>query len=199
MTRYLLTFILILFSKLSIADVWELPKIKRYFSEDSIYMVKVYPLQIPEKYSKWKSARPNKKKRFTEKDTILTFCHAILYKIENSDTTEVWNKKLTNAIMPEFVIVANDGSSIVTFDNWSSLGYGPDVMVTYDRNGILIKKYKLEDFSPFPINDYLHSVSSIWWNCGAKYIDNQTIQICFQDEKKAIKTKQYNLTTGEFN
>jgi hypothetical protein len=131
--------------------------------------------------------------------TILTFCHAILYKIENSDTTEVWNKKLTNAIMPEFVIVANDGSSIVTFDNWSSLGYGPDVMVTYDRNGILIKKYKLEDFSPFPINDYLHSVSSIWWNCGAKYIDNQTIQICFQDEKKAIKTKQYNLTTGEFN
>ena len=61
-----------------------------------------------------------------------------------------------------------------------------------------MKKYQLEDFSPFPINEYKASVSSIWWNCGAKYIDNQTIEICFLNESKISKTRQYNLTTKEF-
>jgi hypothetical protein len=73
-----------------------------------------------------------------------------------------------------------------------------DVMVTYSGNGDLIMRYQLEDFSPFPINEYVRSVSSIWWRCGARYIDNQTIEICFQDEKKNIQKRRYNLIMREF-
>jgi len=198
MNKYIAILGLILISSSTLADVWELPKIKKYFSEDSTFMVKVIPTQIPEKYWKWKTSKPNKKKKFTEKDTTIILCHAIFNKIESSDTIEIWNKKIVNPIMPVQVIVANDGKSMVTFDNWSSMGYGPEVMVIYDEFGELVNKYQLEDISPFPTIDYLKSVSSIWWRCGTKYVNNQTIEICFQDEKNNIKTRHYNLTTQDF-
>ena len=198
MNRYIAIISLTLISSYALADVWELPKTKRYFSKDSTFMVKVIPTQIPEKYWQWTKSKPNKKKNFTEKDTTIILCHAILYKIESPDTIEIWNKKIVNPIMPVQVIVADDGKSTVTFDNWSSMGYGPDVMVIYNEFGELAKKYQLQDFSPFPITDYMTSVSSIWWRCGTKYINNQTIEICFQDQNKNTKTRQYNLTTQEF-
>lgn len=198
MTRYLLLVGLIFLSRSLIADSWETPKIEKYFSKDSTFMVKVYPTYIPKNYWKWNLAKPNSMKHVSAKDTTIIHCYAILYKVTNKDTVEVWNKQLINRIMPQDVIVSDDGKSIVTFDNWGSLGYGVDVMVTYDKNGGLIKRYQLEEFSPFPINDYLISISSIWWRCGAKYIDNQTIEICFQNNTKNILTRQYNLTTKEF-
>jgi hypothetical protein len=198
MNKYLLTGLLILISSSLIADSWNNPKTERYFSKDSTFMVKVIPTYIPEKYSKWVTAKPKKKKTFSEKDTTIIPCHAILYKIEKKDTVEVWNKQLINRVMPAFAIVADDGRSIVTFDNWGSIGYGLEAMVTYDEKGGLIRRYQLEEFSPFPINDYFISISSLWWRCGAKYLDNQTIEICFQNKKKEVQTRQYNVTTREF-
>jgi hypothetical protein len=162
-------------------------------------MLKVYPTLFPKKYYKWLYAKPKKKLKFSSSDTTLIQCNATYYKIENRDTIEIWNKKLINQINPMFVIVADDGNSFVTFDNWSSLGHGTDVMVTYDGRGELIKKYQLADFSVFPINDYTETVTSIWWRYGAKYVDNNTIEIGFQDKNKNIKTRLYNLTTREFN
>jgi hypothetical protein len=198
MTKYLLTGLLILISSSLIADSWNTPKIERYFSNDSTFMLKVYPTFIPEKFSKWNSAKPKRRKNFSEKDTTIIPCYAILFKIEKKDTVEVWNRGLINRVMPAFAIVADDGKSIVTFDNWGSMGYGLEAMVTYDEKGGLIKRYQLEDFSPFPINDYFISISSLWWRCGVKYLDNQTIEICFQNKKKEVQTRQYNLTTRGF-
>jgi hypothetical protein len=71
-------------------------------------------------------------------------------------------------------------------------------MAIYDESGGLIKRYQLEDISPFPINEFQLSISSIWWRCGAKYLDNQTVEICFQDKNQNIKTRYYNLITREF-
>lgn len=180
------------------SDIWEMPTVERYYSENGKFMLKVLPTVYPDKYWDWQRAKPNKKKKYTTKDTTIVLCHAILFHIENTDTIEIWNKRLINKIAPVTAIVSNDGKSIVTFDNWGSMGYGLDVMVTYDENGGLVKRYQLEDFSPFPINEYMMSISSIWWNCGAKYINYQTVEICFLDEWKNKKTRKYNIITKEF-
>lgn len=181
-----------------VADTWKSPETKNYFSENRKYFVKVFPTSTPEKYYKWRTAKPKKKSKFSEKDTTIILCHAILYKIEGADTIEIWKQKLINRIAPETVIVANDGKSIVTFNNWGSVGYGIDVMVTYDEFGGLVKRYQLEDFSPFPINHYEMSISSLWWCCGVKYIDNQKIEICFRDEDDNVKNRIYNIKAQVF-
>jgi hypothetical protein len=198
MTRYFFLFILTLTPDLILADTWAEPKITFYFSQDSTYMLKVFPRHIPEKYYKWKSSKPRKLKNFTEQDTTIIPCYAILFKIESSDTLEVWKRSLINYYMPVYAIVSNDGKSIATFDNWFTSGYGQEAMVTYDEIGNLTNRFKLEDFSPFPISDYLISISSIWWRCGAKYIDEQTIEICFQDKNENTKTRLYNLVIRDF-
>lgn len=95
-------------------------------------------------------------------------------------------------------MVSEDGKYVVTFDNWHSMGYGLDVMVVYNEKGELLKRYKLEDFSPFPINTYLLTISSIHWRCGVSFIARDTVRICFQDEEEQKKFKLYNLSRLEF-
>ncbi len=196
--RYILLLVMVMLTGTIHSDVWAPPSIKSYESENGQFLLKVYPTEIPKNYYKWLSAKPKKKSRFSAEDTTIVHCHAILYEINHSDTIPIWNKKLINRIAPNFVIVANDGKTIVTFDNWSALGYGVDVMVTYDDCGNMVERYNLEEFSPFPINNYFLSMTSIWWQCGAKYISNDEIEICFLDDKDNTKTRMYNLSTKEF-
>jgi hypothetical protein len=109
-------------SKTLLGDVWSEPTIRKYYSINGLYMLKVIPTQIPPKYYYWLSAKPKKKARFSPSDTTINYCHAIYYKINKSDTIELWNKKLINNIMPIQVLLADNGESFVTFDNWSSMG-----------------------------------------------------------------------------
>lgn len=190
--------IIIFISSLSRADVWPLPSIKRYYSQNRKYMLKVTPTIIPDKYWKWRSAKPKRKKRFKAKDTTIIRCHATLFKVSVNDTVKVWTQNLINRIAPMAVIVADDGKSIVTFDNWASMGYGMDVMVIYDQNGGLVMRYKLEEISPFPLNEYLMSVSSIWWQTDASYIDNDRIKICFSKENGDSKTRIFDVKQFKF-
>src|SRR5690554_1124929 len=184
----------------SFADTWRNPEITDYYSENGLYMLRVFPSEIPENYSKWKVAKQKKKEKFSAKDTTIIKCHAILFKTTDSDTTIIWEQKLINQISPVFAIIANDGSSIVTFDNWYSYGYGIDVMVAYDEAGGLIERYKLEEFSPIPINEFQMSISSLWlwWRCGVKYIDNNTVEICFRHENGNIKRSRYYVDEKRF-
>ena len=196
--RLVYTIVLLLcFNIPSGADEWPIPEIKRYYSINGHYMLKVIPTKIPTKYYQWREAKPKKKAKFSPSDTTIIHCHASFFKIDK-DTTEIWTRNLINSIMPMEVIIADDGKSFVTFDNWSSLGYGPDVMVIYDGEGNLLKRYRLDDFTPFPLNSYTISVTSIWWRCGSNYIDNYSINICFQNDQKKLIKKQYNLTKLEF-
>jgi hypothetical protein len=180
------------------ADLWSNPQIEHYYSENKVYILKVFPTDIPKNYFKWMSSSPKKKERFTAKDTMIIFCHVILYKIDDMDTVRIWERKLINEIAPAHVIVANDGKSIITFDNWSSNGYGVNVMVSYDECGKLVKRYSLEDISPFPINDYLITMSSIHWRSEEKYIDKQRVEIIFSDKVGNNKIRIYNIEAQEF-
>jgi hypothetical protein len=108
----------------------------------------------------------------------------------------IWEMKLINQVSPVSGMVSNDGKYFVTFDNWYSMGYGVDVMAYYNNKGELVKRHMLEDISPFPINTYEISISSIWWSCGHEFIDNERISICFIDENKKIVNRIYNLKKG---
>lgn len=176
-----------------IADSWAPPKTKDYYNDDKTYFVRIVPRTVPEKFWKWMNANPRQKKRFSSADTTIVPCHAIMYKKTKGADSLVWKKNLINEIAPVSAFVSNDAKYLVTFDNWHSVGYGVDVMAYYDSQGNLVKRHMLEDISPFPINTYLMSVSSLWWMCDTKFIDNSRIEICFRNDKGNIAKKIYNL------
>ena len=137
-------------------------------------------------------------RNITEQDTIRIPCTAELYQINGADSVLIWERPLLNEVCPVYAIVANDGSSIATFDNWYSTGYGVNVFVVYDEKGNAKKTYKLEEISPFPLNDYMMTISSLHWNIGEKYIDNGRIEIIFGAEDDRQISKIYNIKKLEF-
>jgi len=74
-------------------DTWRNPELTDYYSENGQYMLRVFPTEIPENYSKWRVAKPKKKDKFTAKDTTIIRCHAILFKTTDSDTTNYLGEK----------------------------------------------------------------------------------------------------------
>ena len=194
------------------ADVWDSPKVKEYYSKNKKYKFVVFPKIVPDKYYKWKyyketrelrRSKQKKKVKFlnsiTENDTIITPCHGQLYYISGNDTILIWDRRLLNEESPVYAIVSNDGSSVVTFDNWYSTGYGGNVMVVYNEKGDALRSYKLEEISPYPLNDYLISISSIHWLSDAYFIDNTRLEIVFMNENKHTKNRIYNTKILDFD
>lgn len=194
MKNYILIILTLLLADELLADSWVPPKIKDYYNSDSTFYVRIYPQNIPEKYFKWVEASPKKKKKFHPSDTLVTPCYARMFKVLALDDSLIWEQKLINRIAPVTAIVSNDGKFLATFDNWYSMGCGVDVMAYNNEKGELIKRHMLEEISPFPINTYEISISSIWWRCGQEFIDNQRISICFVDENEVAEKRIYNLT-----
>jgi hypothetical protein len=197
--RLIILFILTLFSVKTYSDTWENPSVKKYLSGNGEFLLIVFPAEIPANYFKWKESNPNQKDRFAAKDSTIIMCHATLNQIFNNDTIEIWNKKFINQVAPVSAIISNDGKTVVTFDNWYSMGYGLDILVIYDQYGGLIKRFQLEDVSPIPINELPMTISSIRWNCGAKFITNVSFEICVQNDKFEQTKRTYNLMTGNFD
>jgi len=205
-----LHYVLILFglfgSTIAKADIWDNPRVQIYYSENREFKLIITPKKIPDKYYQWKNYKNNKhpqtktilrkKLKFMQsisaEDTILIPCMAELYQIKGTDSILLWKNKLLNDICPVYAIVANDGSSVATFDNWYSTGYGVNVFVIYNAEGEAKRTYKLEEISPFPLNDYSLSISSIYWRKSARFIDNERISIEFATENNEIEKRIYN-------
>lgn len=76
----------------------------------------------------------------------------------------VWDREIVNDIAPVLAIVRDDGEYAVTFDNWYTVGYGPDVVAIYAKDGSLLHKRALSDIIPENYIEALQrSVSSINW------------------------------------
>ena len=175
-------------------------------------MLVVTPAVVPVNYGLWKdytSEQKNPSKKFnrrknkflksiTPNDTIKKPCIAILYKLSNTDTILIWEKTLLNEVCPVDVIVANDGLSIATFDNWFSKGHGENVFTVYNNKGNVYAKYRLKDISPINISNYLTSVSSINWYKNAHYISNDRLVITFICADKNEIQRVYNIETLSF-
>jgi hypothetical protein len=84
----------------------------------------------------------------------------------------VWRKPLVNRIAPTRALLSRDGTRLVTFDNWGSVGYGDDVVVIYDERGELVRKLSLEQILPLAYVSHLpRSISSRWWGRDHHLVD----------------------------
>ena len=210
--HYFLILFGILVSMIAKADIWDNPRVKPYYSENKKYKLVITPKITPDKYYQWNYYKSNKhpqtkkilrkKEKFMqgilEKDTILIPCTAELYRINATDSILIWKKRLLNDYCPVYAIIANDGTSVVTFDNWYSTGYGVNVFVVYNEKGEAKRTYKLEEISPFPMNDYSMSISSLYWRKEVRFIDNDTIEIIFETENKKLSKRIYDMKKYEF-
>lgn len=210
--HYFLIFFGIMVSVIAKADYWDNPRVETYYSENKKYKLVINPGIIPDKYYQWKYYKNGKhpqtkkilrkKKKFMQsisgQDTTLIPCTAELYRINDTDSILIWEKTLLNYVCPAYAIIANDGSSIATFDNWYWIGYGVNVFVVYNEKGEAKRTYKLEEISPFPLNDYFMSISSLYWRKEARYIDNERIEIVFRTDSKKLAKRIYNVKKYEF-
>jgi TonB family protein len=55
---------------------------------------------------------------------------------------------LLNPIAPVMTLLSDDGSRVVTIDDWGADGSGDHVIVIYDSLGTIIRKFTLEDIAP---------------------------------------------------
>ena len=209
---YVLILLGLFVSMIAKADTWDNPGIKTYYSENKEFKLIITPKKTSDKYYLWDYYKTNKhpqtkrilkqKEKFmrsiSEHDTIRIPCTGELYQINGTDSVLIWQRPLLNEVCPVYAIVANDGSSIVTFDNWYSTGYGVNVFVVYDEKGNAKKTYKLEEISPFPLNDYSMSISSLYWRKDVSYIDNDRIEIIFETDDNKTTKRIYNLKRLEF-
>jgi hypothetical protein len=77
---------------------------------------------------------------------------------------EVWSRELQNPTAPVTALVSRDGGYVVTFDDWATVGYGPNVVVLYGPGGELVRALALEDFlTEAEIAGVPFTVSSRWW------------------------------------
>lgn len=183
------------------ADLWEPTEIFVTYSENKEYMLIVYPKVIPDNFHSYRYQRLLKKGVL--KDSIQP-CHAILYHIRNTDTITIWNKPLINAGSPVSAVVANDGKSVVTFNEWGWLGLIHPIVI-YGELGELIKDISLEEISPFPINQYHSSRSSIYWSGESEhwrgkgeYLDNDRIEISFVNKDNELRKRIVYVRNGAF-
>lgn len=209
---YVLILLGLFVSMIAKADTWDNPRIKTYYSDNKEFKLIITPKKTSDKYYLWEYYKTNKrpqtkkilkqKEKFmrsiSEHDTIRIPCTGELYQINGTDSVLIWKRPLLNEVCPVYAIVANDGSSIVTFDNWYSAGYGVNVFVVYDEKGNAKKTYKLEEISPFPLNDYSMSISSLYWRKDVRYIDNSRIEIIFETEDNKTTKRIYNFKRLEF-
>ena len=209
---YLLILFGLLVSLIAKADTWNNPRVKTYYSDNKEFKLIITPRMTSDKYYLWDFYKSNnypqtkrvlrKKEKFmrsiSAQDTILIPCTGEFYRLKGTDSVLVWKRTLLNDVCPVNAIIADDGSSIVTIDNWYSTGYGVNVFVVYDEKGNAKKTYKLEEISPFPLNDYSMSISSLYWRKDVRYIDNDRIEIIFETDDNKTTKRIYNLKRLEF-
>jgi TonB family protein len=105
-----------------------------------------------------------------------------------------WN--LVNEVSPVTALVANNGT-VVTFDNWHSMGYGADVVAIYHSDGTLVRKFGLEEFvAPDDIVQLDRSVSSIWWS-GKHRIEEAPRELVLQVRGREIDNAKGQLEIEE--
>ena len=163
--------VLLLASSLASADTWSSPEQAQYVSANGLTRVTITPGPLDHD----SRTRP-------------------LALLEQRDAEgvwrPVWNAPLVNDVAPVHALVTNGGEHLVTFDNWHSMGHGPDAVVVYDQRGKLVRKLALKDFLPSAYIAFLpRSVSSLWWG-GDHYLDEEDGELVLQVNQPDSKPHQ---------
>lgn len=154
------------------ADSWSLPTKKKYYSPNQKYYLEVTPKKLDSQLQYFSDKADGKENAGAAKEAKENHAKGAFYaRRADGGYSRRWETALANEVSPVSAIVSGQGDYVVTFDNWHSVGYGDDVVVIYDAQGVLVKKFGLEDLlTEGDIERLPRSVSSIWWG-GKHYID----------------------------
>lgn len=161
----LLLALLALVASPCLADSWLPAKSETYLSPDKTYRVRVVPREIESALAYFSDKVHKREPAGGPKGQRQTRATATIEHLSPDGTwVKTWSGSLTNEVAPVFVLIADGGHYLVTFDNWHSMGYGPNVVAIHDDQGRLIRTLSLNDVvSDEYVSALRHSVSSIWW------------------------------------
>lgn len=148
------------------ADSWLPPSVRHYESANGSYRLMVTPRMLEDQLSYFEDKVAGEEPAGQAKGETATTARAVLERRDNHGKwTRIWAAPLVNEVAPVRALVANDGQHVVTFDNWHSVGFGPDVVVVYGPDGQRIRSLGLKDLLPQAyIRALPRSVSSLHWS-----------------------------------
>ncbi|MDO9319843.1 MAG: hypothetical protein Q7V56_16835 [Gammaproteobacteria bacterium] len=140
------------------ADSWVQPEIKTYPSKADGYSFTVEPRLFGSQLFPFKE-------RSTGRADVGADSEYPKGRLVSPSGEVLWERKLVNEVSPVNALVSAGGRYVVTFDNWSSIGYGSDVVVIYGQSGQLIRKLSLGDIvGPRRVSEFPISIGSRWWS-----------------------------------
>ena len=147
----------------SCADSWMLPTTTTYTSSSGHARVTVVPRDLDSQLHYFQD-KVGKVDPAGQKKGTASVAKARLERLVDKRWQVVWERQIANDIAPVSAIIRDDSEYAVTFDDWHGLGYGPNAVVVYGKDGKLVRAFSLSDLVP---KDYIealpHSVSSIQW------------------------------------
>jgi TonB family protein len=155
------------------ADSWSLPDVETFHSADGRWRLVVTPKQLKGQLEYFSDKVAGNPDAGAVETVPANVARGELFRKASGGTWQrVARWRLVNAVAPVSALVANDGT-VVTFDNWHSMGYGDDAVVIYRSDGTLIRKFGLADIlEDEDILQLRRSVSSIWWS-GTHRLDDE--------------------------
>src|SRR5688572_10805057 len=120
------------------ADSWMPPSKETYVSPDQSARLTVVPRDLKSAYAYFDDKVEGREPAGAPAGSKETSATAILELRSASGRWEMaWKKPLINEIAPVDVVVANNGHGFATFDNWHSMGHGPNAIAIYGLDGAL--------------------------------------------------------------
>lgn len=165
-------FVLWSVASICVADSWELPTRKTFYSKNRRFAVAIVPKQLAGQLEYFEDKVEGRPDAGAAEGIPNNWPRAFLYSVHPNDQLDLVTEfKLVNEVGPVTALVSDSGQYLVTFDNWHSRGYGNDTIVIYRTDGSLIRSLSLEDvLTTKDIAALPRSVSSIHWGA-ADYID----------------------------
>lgn len=190
LVRTILAVICLVSSGLAWADSWALPTTATYLSADQRFRLVVIPRQLDSELAYFEDKVGGKEPAGGAAGAKQASAQARLERFDGQVWTSVWDRPFTNDVAPVDALVSNDGQRVVTFDNWSSVGFGKNVLVIYDGSGAMLRSFALEELLPEPYALAMdRSVSSRDWRRGIEIApDSRTlvIKVAIPGEKSTI-------------
>lgn len=183
-----------MFSSAATADQWTPPTKHVYDSLDHSARLTVVPRELTSRLAYFEDKVTGHEPAGAPAGSKITNANATL---ETRDAfgrwVKSWTKPLVNEVGPVDVLVTDRGRSVVTFDNWHSMGHGPNTIVVYDQEGKVIRALGLKDIFPgWFVAAQPHSVSSVWWR-GKPRISadgsNAVVPIRLPSENQSLATE----------
>ena len=163
----------------AIADSWMPPSTEVYLSANEQARVTITPRNLSTPLEYFRDKANGKENAGLPKEAQKLHASAI---VETRSGTGKWvfgwKVELLNEIAPVSAIVSDDGSNLVTFDNWHQVGYGPSTIVYYSREQGFKRQFDLADFLPtYYLEALPRSVSSRSWKKGVGTIKDSTLHL----------------------